>query len=149
MPLSTVEVYDPASDTWTQSSDMPGFRQSHSASVVDGKMYIVGGMDFELVEPFNEGMLDEGEVDELLSIVYVYDPGTDTWTTSPSLPKSREGHTTNVVDGKIYLIGGSWGPDWIRLSEVYEYDPGLSHAISTVKPERKALTTWGQVRSVE
>jgi RNA polymerase sigma factor (sigma-70 family) len=149
MPLSTVEVYDPASDTWTQSSDMPGFRQSHSASVVDGKMYIVGGMDFELVEPINEGMLDEGEVDELLSIVYVYDPGTDTWTTSPSLPKSREGHTTNVVDGKIYLIGGSWGPDWIRLSEVYEYDPGLPHAVSTVKPGRKALTTWGQVRSDE
>ncbi len=85
---------------------------------------------------------------ESFKVVYVYDPATDTWTTSADrLPTPRLNLTAAVVDGKIYAIGGRQGD--LLLSTVEEYDAGLPHAVSTVKPERKVLTTWGEVKSDE
>jgi RNA polymerase sigma factor (sigma-70 family) len=149
--VPTVEVYDPATNTWVQSSDMPRPRLGHTTSVVDGMIYIVGGIDSGVVELFFEGKLEQAEVGKLSSIVDVYDPDTDMWTTAANLPLKLDigFHTAAVVNGKIYVMGGSRGPEGTRLSEVYEFTPGLPHSVSTVKPERKGLTTWGQVRSDE
>jgi len=41
--LSTVEGYDPLTDTWTIKPDMPTARDVPSTSVVDGKIYTIGG----------------------------------------------------------------------------------------------------------
>jgi hypothetical protein len=41
--VSTVEAYDPATDTWTRKADVPTARCSHSASLVDGRIYAIGG----------------------------------------------------------------------------------------------------------
>ena len=41
--LRTVEVYDLETDTWTQEVDMPTERGWLSASLVDGKLYAIGG----------------------------------------------------------------------------------------------------------
>jgi hypothetical protein len=38
-----VEEYDPATDTWTRKADMPTARDSLSTSVVNGKIYAIGG----------------------------------------------------------------------------------------------------------
>jgi kelch-like protein 24/35 len=116
---------------------MPTARKSHTASVVDGKMYIIGGKPFpETSTPL---------------IVDVYDPGTDTWTTAARIPYPKWYHTAAVVDGKIYTFGGTPGPPAPNpvLSIVYEFDPGLPVVISSVSPAGKLLETWGQVRSVE
>ena len=40
---STVEVYDPATDTWTKEGDIPVPTAGLSTSVVDGKIYAIGG----------------------------------------------------------------------------------------------------------
>ena len=42
-PLSTVEVYDPETDTWTKEADLSIPRSYLSASVVNGKIYAIGG----------------------------------------------------------------------------------------------------------
>ncbi len=42
--LSIVEVYDPATDTWTQKTNMPTARRVFSANVLDGKVYTIGGV---------------------------------------------------------------------------------------------------------
>jgi N-acetylneuraminic acid mutarotase len=143
----TVEVYDPATDTWTQASDMPRPRRDHTASVVDGKMHIIGGRDDAVIKLLNEGKIDGGELEELFSIVYVYDPATDTWTTAADpLPTPRQALTAAVVDGKIYAIGG-WRGGFGRLSTVEEYDPSLSGSIAITSPAGKLLRTWGEVKS--
>jgi N-acetylneuraminic acid mutarotase len=135
-----VEVYDPATDTWTQASDMPGARNHHTASVVDGKMYIFGGCSGQS-EPRRAFMLP---------VVDVYDPATDTWTTAADFPTPRWDLTAAVVDGKIYTIGGRVGeeadyPDNLSpASTVEEFDPGLPGVISSVSPAGKVLETWGQ-----
>jgi len=91
--------------TWTKRTDMPTARSGLSASVVNGKIYVIGG----------------GE-DEALSIVEEYDPATDTWTKKADMPTTRAILSTSVVKGKIYAIGGADNA-MVALSIVEEYNP--------------------------
>jgi hypothetical protein len=103
-----VEVYDPATDTWTRKSDMPTERYGLSTCVVDGKIYAIGGNSaFTVARTANE----------------VYDPITDTWTTKSPMQQKRWGLFVGSVGNKIYAIGGGMGE---VLSTVEEYDTGLS-----------------------
>jgi N-acetylneuraminic acid mutarotase len=90
---------------WTPKSDMPMALGGHAASVVDGKIYVVGGCEVFAVP---------------LSILEEYDPETDTWTKKAKMPTANTLFSTSVVNGKIYAIGG-WNGN--PLSEVAEYDP--------------------------
>jgi N-acetylneuraminic acid mutarotase len=85
--VRTVEVYDPATDTWIQKGDMPASRAAGFTSVVDGKIYLIGGYG------------GSQRVDE-------YDPSTDTWTVKSEMPTARRSLSTSALDGKIYAIGG-------------------------------------------
>ena len=42
-PLSTVEAYDPVTDTWERKADVPTIIHKHATSVVNGKIYVIGG----------------------------------------------------------------------------------------------------------
>ena len=134
--VSTVEVYDPATDTWTQASDMPRTRSAHTASVVAGKIYIIGGGD-PVVHPRGDKVVD------------VYNPATDTWTTAADFPTARATLTAGVVDGKIYAIGGWLGPGTTIFSTVEEFDPGLPGVSSSISPAGKLLETWGQIKRAQ
>jgi len=138
--VPTVEVYDPATDTWAQGSNLPRGRSAHTASVVAGKMYIIGGGGPAVVGGGAPAVV-------VFSTVDVYDPATDTWTTAADFPFPRAQHMDGVVDGKIYTIGGMPAgpvhPDEI-FSTVEEYDPGLSTSVS---PARKLPTRWGMLKA--
>jgi N-acetylneuraminic acid mutarotase len=109
--LSTVEVYDTATDTWTQKADMPTRRNGLATAAVDGKIYAIGG------EPSPQASL---------GIVEQYDPSTDTWTRKTDMPTKRTFLSACTLDGKIYVFGGVtagvtgavWNP-----SAVDVYDP--------------------------
>ena len=103
--LSTVEVqalYNDVPDTWTTNTSMPTARYSLASSVVNGKIYAIGGIDLS----------------NYFTIVEEYDPATDTWTTKTSMPTARRYLTSSVVNGRIYVIGGIGGS-----ATVEEYDP--------------------------
>ncbi|MFC1719037.1 Kelch repeat-containing protein [Candidatus Poribacteria bacterium] len=145
--LTTVEVYDPATDIWIQASGMPWGRYCHSASVLDGKMYIIGGGDNKSGRLLNEGKIELEELSELFSTVDVYDPATDTWTTAARCPFAAMEHAVGIVDGRIYTIGGWVGIEPKVRSTVEEFDPGLPDNISVTNAAGKLLTTWGKVRA--
>jgi len=44
------------------------------------------------------------------------------WKQKAYMPTTRYAHSTSVVGGKIYAIGG-WNPNWSTLVRVDEYDP--------------------------
>jgi N-acetylneuraminic acid mutarotase len=119
-----VEVYDPATDTWSRASDMPRARFAHSATAVSGKIYIIGGADADVHPVPSEGFL----------MVDVYDPATDTWTTAADIPAGAPHHTAGVVDGKIYTFGRWMGPGEAVFPTVQEFTPA---------PEAKNLMAIG------
>ncbi len=47
----------------------------------------------------------------------------DIWTTKDTMPTARFWYSCEVVDGKIYAIGGSAGGGASTLVTVEEYDP--------------------------
>lgn len=124
-PITIVEEYDPAMDTWRKKAEMSTARYYLSSSSVDGKIYAIGGVSD------NVGRL---------STVEEYDSATDTWTKKTHMPTARYGFSTSTVDGKIYAIGGK-----LYLPTVEEYDTGFTG--KSVEPKGKLTTTWGKVKA--
>ncbi|MCG9134306.1 sigma-70 family RNA polymerase sigma factor [Candidatus Poribacteria bacterium] len=103
--LSNVEVFNPKTNQWQEGTEMPAPKALHTASVIDGKIYVIGGY-------FKEDM----EFKKLATIE-IYDPTTDRWIQKPDMPIGKWGHKTEVIDGQIYIFGG--GP----ATSVQVYDP--------------------------
>jgi len=93
-------------ETWTQKADMPTRRYVLSSSVVNGKIYAIGG------DPGTGGT----------SRVEAYNPVTDTWTRKADMPMARGAGTSSTVNGKIYVIGGRVSLNGANISSVIEYD---------------------------
>jgi N-acetylneuraminic acid mutarotase len=96
-------------DTWTYKTDIPTVRGFTSGTVVDGKIYVIGGFPSHYsVTPVNE----------------MYDPIVDTWTRMADMPSARCAHATCTYNGKIYAFGGV-SPDGYSSAKnnVYVYDP--------------------------
>ena len=88
-------------DTWTKKADMPTPRYSFSTSVVNGKIYAIGGVTTDPDSIFaNPPEIAVATVEE-------YNPATDTWTKKVDMPTPRYILSTSVVNGKIYAIGGA------------------------------------------
>jgi len=102
--LSTNEEYDPVTDTWTFKEPMPTPRAYFGIAVYQNRIYVIGGT----AEWGANGLSPTGAN-------VVYDPATDTWETKTPMPTPRIGVRANVVDGKIYLIGGK-----SNATEVYD-----------------------------
>lgn len=79
---------------WRTLKDAPLARQFSGTAVVDGKMWVVGGL------------LDGTDA---TAAVYGYDPAIDTWTRGPDLPIPL--HHTSAVSWKNQLVViGGWTP---------------------------------------
>ena len=115
--LSMIEVYDTQTNTWHKAANMPTPRVAVRTAVFSDQIYVFGGYD----RKGPRGAL------RYKKTVEVYDTQTDTWLKKPDMPTLRKSFMTAVVDGKIYLIGGSI--DGKRLGEeiftglVEVYDP--------------------------
>ncbi len=112
--------YDPANETWTQKTAMPTVRSSYAVAVVDTKIYILGG--------YLGWANADGSVGSAPSnLNEVYDTATDTWETKQPLSQAMVDIGANVVDGKIYVIGGLtndmigvWGIHGSTFVQVYD-----------------------------
>ncbi len=102
------QVYDPVADAWELHTPDPTPRSTSSASVVNGKMYIIGGFDsFFLSTPIRS------RINEM------YDPVADSWTTMAPLPIATAYCISAVVDNRIYVFGN----DGEGGKSVQVYDP--------------------------
>nr|CAI5861458.1 unnamed protein product [Callosobruchus analis] len=108
--VKTVDVYDPALDTWSSCDSMEARRSTLGVAVLEGKIYAVGGYD--------------GASRQCLSSVECYTPEIDTWTSVPDMCSRRSGAGVGVLEGILYAVGGHDGP-LVRKS-VEAYDPSKS-----------------------
>ena len=95
-----------AEDGWTRRTDMPTARFGVTTSVVDGRIYAIGG-------GVNRG--------DMVRNVQEYNPATDSWVEKANMPTATCWHSTSAVDGRIYAIGG-WAPG-AGIDTVVEYNP--------------------------
>lgn len=103
---SSVEVYDPVTDTWQTISTMPTTRFNPGIAVINNSIFIIGGF---------AGSPVSNRVDR-------FDPASNTWYEDSPLPQSNVAMGSTVFDEKIYIVGGTGGPDanWNCYDSVYE-----------------------------
>lgn len=104
-----LEMYDPATNTWTTKAPMPTARFGVASGVIAGKLYVAGGTQV---------------CGACLGIntLEVYDPVTDAWTTKTSMPTARAQMDGAVINGKLYVVGGTSG-NVTAFATLEVYDP--------------------------
>ena len=109
-------VYDPNSDSFSAKSPLPVVMHSHTASNVNGKLYIIGGRQ------------GNSASSAAFSTVYAYNPYADIWETKPAMNNVRGNHVAGVVDGRITVIGGRNGIETnaALIDSIEEYYPDTS-----------------------
>ena len=84
-----VDLYDPASDSWSRLPDLPVEVNHASAVSAGGKLYVVGGYGGPRVRLRN---------------AYVYDG--DSWRGLRPMPAERAAAGAATVGRKLYVVGG-------------------------------------------
>ena len=97
---NTVFVYDFNIAEWTESTPLPQPRGEHTAVVIEGKIYVVGGRLKRT--PDSANFSDHFDTASLL----IFDPITGVWSSAPDAPTARNSHAAAVIDGKMYVVGG-------------------------------------------
>ena len=88
-----LDVYDPASDTWTRRKDMPT-HVTHLNTAIDGNIiWFAGGFKGKHPGP-------------VTNEVWKYDIAADAWFVGPPLPEPRGGGGLAIVDHKLHYFGG-------------------------------------------
>jgi hypothetical protein len=92
-PLTSAEVFDPRSDSWSPTGDLVDGPQFQVATLVPGGGVLVLGVN---------GLNDDQTVSEL------YDATTGTWTAAPqpSVPHPF-GVQVGLADGRVLIAGGA------------------------------------------
>ena len=131
-----VEVYDPATNTWSPRSGLLNARRTHGAvSLGDGRVLVAGGVDSraehltsaELFDPSGERLGSAGGTAAAYRIntltllkdgrvlvvggetpsAEVYDPQTNRWSSVGEMTNARLAHTaTLLADGRVLVVGG-------------------------------------------
>ena len=120
--INVTEEYDPNLDRWVLKAQMPTARARFGIAVYQNKIYCIGGYKGEVIV-INAAIYESKTEYHDVSANEVYDPVTNTWEVKKPLPTPRHSATTNMVDGKIYVIGG-YSIETHQSLNVFEvYDP--------------------------
>jgi N-acetylneuraminic acid mutarotase len=104
--LSSAEVYDPSSQTWTPSQPMRIPRSLHTATLLsNGHVLVAGG--------------------RLLNGAEIYEVSSDTWTSTPPMSVACSRRTaTRLLDGRVLVAGGlDESNDSVDSAEIYSLQP--------------------------
>jgi N-acetylneuraminic acid mutarotase len=92
---------------WQRKTDMPTPRAEVSGAAINGKIYVIGGID-------NFG--------KALGTVEIYDPATDSWSSAPDLPKPCHHCPVVALGNNLYVLGGFQESNWEPTTDVFMFD---------------------------
>jgi hypothetical protein len=146
-PTLHPEIYDPATNSWTEKSDpVVGISWNHSATLLpSGKVLVLNGTTAAIFDPVTDTwstattpasqqfhkavLLPSGRVlmvggqDQglLYNLVQRYDPAADRWTTLQTLGQGRYYHAiSSMTSGGVLVTGGTpTGSDALTSSEIF------------------------------
>jgi len=107
--LSSVEMYDPASDSWAARAPMTTARRTMAVGTLDGRAQLIGG---EVSPPADAFAANEE-----------YDPATDSWRTLTPMRTPRHGAAAATIRNAIYVAGGgrSAGSSFSTVHEAFSF----------------------------
>jgi N-acetylneuraminic acid mutarotase len=141
---STVEVYNPATDTWSSAHDVPTPNNHNCAAVVAGKLYAFAGTSnatylydpvndsWSLVAVLNYPHSNTAAVGIINDKIYIaggqssgvqaemFDPATNIWTPIASMHIARHHCAGGVINGKFYVAAGRGSTAAETALEVYD-----------------------------
>lgn len=115
--LSSAEIFDPISNSFSFTNSMVFPRQSHTATLLQNdKVLIAGGY---------------GSAGEYLSSAELYDPLTDKFTLIGEMTVPRAGQIAVLLNNGNVLLAGGVTSDWVFLETAELYDPNTNTFSST------------------
>jgi Cadherin-like domain/Galactose oxidase, central domain/Kelch motif len=108
--LTSAELYNPATGSWTQTGSMLATRGSNAASLLaDGTVLVAGGLFYRT------GTFTSAEI---------YNPATAQWQATGAMLASRSSFgSVRLADGTVLVTGGSPGGCCGGLATSELYDP--------------------------
>src|SRR5256886_15268508 len=100
------EVYDPATDRWSEAPPMPTARDHLAAVAFQGRLWAMGGREAFLGSQYAR--------------VEIYDPATNGWYAGKPLPAARGGLAAAVLTDRVFAFGGEAPLRIFSATEMYE-----------------------------
>ncbi len=88
---------------WEEMAPLITARSDHSAVVLNGKIYVLGGWDG----------------DNSLATMEIYDPVTNQWSSGPAMPSATTSEA-QTIDDKIYIESS------LAADDIHIFDPALN-----------------------
>jgi hypothetical protein len=98
--MASVEIFDPATESWTAGPNLPEPRSNHAAMRLDdGRVLVVGGgKSSPNGQPLGEGVLASS---------VLYDPASNTFSATGSVLEARSHfQIAGIPGGKVMVVGG-------------------------------------------
>jgi len=128
--IATLEIYDANANAWSTGAPIPVPSEGAVGAAINGKFYVVGGG----VRPAGGGV----QPDPATASVFIYDPAGDAWKTGAPMPSPRASAVGGVINGKLYITGGTASNG--TNNPVFVYDPAAdSWSMAAAEPMPRAL----------
>jgi len=136
---SVNEAYDIESGTWQKKAPMPTPRDHLKSTVIDGKIYAIGGR--------------QTSIKATVGANEAYDPITDKWEVLEPLPTIRGGLGVTSLNGTVFAFGGL-AKENVSLDTVEQFIPNqgwikhppmpiAAHGIGTISVSEKIYLIGG------
>ena len=155
--LSSAEIYDPRTNSWSSGPAMNLGRRGHTATVLpSGQILVVGG---DTVQP--------GMPASATNSVELFDAATNTWRIGATTSLGREHHTATILpDGRVLIVGGEttdpatgqprvlasaelYDPQMNSWSQVGDLGRPLVGHTATVLPDGRVVVSGGETLAAD
>ena len=118
LPVSALQIYDPAANSWTQGAAMPDALYEGTMQAIGTKLYLAGGRR-------RDGLPT--------SSLMIYDTTSNAWSNGADFPTLSGCGQSGVLSGQMYVLNACNGSSGY-VHDFYSYDPSTDAWTARASP---------------